>query len=70
MTGARWDLDGAEAVLRLRALRSNGDFESYLNATSTRNASEYTGLVTPTLSSRWLPEVPPGEPHPIDQELR
>jgi Uncharacterised protein family (UPF0236) len=29
ITGARWSLDGAEAVLRLRALRSSGDFEAY-----------------------------------------
>jgi len=29
ITGARWSLDGAEAVLRLRALRSSGDFEEY-----------------------------------------
>ena len=29
ITGARWGLDGAEAVLRLRALRANGDFEGY-----------------------------------------
>ena len=28
-TGARWRLDGAEAVLRLRALRSSGDFDEY-----------------------------------------
>jgi hypothetical protein len=28
-TGARWSLAGAEAVLRLRALRSSGDFEDY-----------------------------------------
>jgi hypothetical protein len=27
--GARWSLAGAEAVLRLRALRSSGDFEQY-----------------------------------------
>ena len=26
LTGARWGLEGAEAVLKLRALRSNGDF--------------------------------------------
>ena len=30
VTGARWSLDGAEAVLRLRALRSSGDFEEYM----------------------------------------
>jgi len=29
LTGARWGLDGAEAVLKLRALRSNGDFAAY-----------------------------------------
>jgi hypothetical protein len=29
LTGARWSLAGAEAVLRLRALRSSGDFEEY-----------------------------------------
>ena len=31
ITGARWGLDGAEAVLKLRALRSNGDFDQYWN---------------------------------------
>lgn len=30
LTGARWSLDGAEAVLRLRALRASGDFEDYV----------------------------------------
>ena len=29
LTGARWSLAGAEAVLRLRALRASGDFEEY-----------------------------------------
>lgn len=29
ITGARWGLDGAEAVLRLRALCTNGDFDTY-----------------------------------------
>lgn len=28
-TGARWSLEGAEAVLRLRALRASGDFDEY-----------------------------------------
>jgi len=28
-TGARWSLTGAEAVLRLRALRASGDFNAY-----------------------------------------
>lgn len=29
LTGARWSLQGAEAVLRLRSLRSSGDFDEY-----------------------------------------
>jgi hypothetical protein len=29
ITGARWGLDGAEAVLRLRALKASGDFDAY-----------------------------------------
>ncbi len=29
ITGVRWGLDGAEAILTLRALVSNGDFNSY-----------------------------------------
>lgn len=29
LTGARWGLEGAEAVLKLRALLSNGDFDEY-----------------------------------------
>ena len=28
-TGARWSLVGAQAVLRLRALRASGDFDDY-----------------------------------------
>jgi hypothetical protein len=29
ITGARWSLDGAEAVLKLRALLTNGDLDAY-----------------------------------------
>jgi hypothetical protein len=29
ITGARWGLHGAEAVLKLRALHSNGDWDEY-----------------------------------------
>jgi len=29
ITGARWSVTGAEAVLRLRAVRANGDFDTY-----------------------------------------
>jgi hypothetical protein len=29
LTGARWSLGGAEAILRLRSLRASGDFDQY-----------------------------------------
>jgi len=29
LTGARWGLQGAEAILKLRAIRSNNDFDEY-----------------------------------------
>jgi hypothetical protein len=29
LTGARWGLTGAEAILKLRAIVSNGDFDDY-----------------------------------------
>jgi hypothetical protein len=29
VTGARWSLEGAEAIVKLRSLRSSGDFENY-----------------------------------------
>lgn len=29
LTGARWSVDGAEAILKLRALRANNDFPAY-----------------------------------------
>jgi hypothetical protein len=31
ITGSRWSLSGAEAVLKIRSLKSSGDFESYWN---------------------------------------
>jgi hypothetical protein len=31
ITGARWSLEGAEAILRLRALHINGDLEDYMH---------------------------------------
>jgi hypothetical protein len=29
ITGSRWGVEGAEAILRLRAVIDNGDFETY-----------------------------------------
>lgn len=57
-TGARWSLAGAEAVLRLRALRTSCDFEQYWTFHETceyeRNHKDLyaAGEVPPTSSSR------------------
>jgi hypothetical protein len=53
ITGARWSLDGAEAVLKLRALVSNGDFDRYWTWHLTQeqqhiHTSRYLGGVIPT----------------------
>lgn len=52
-TGARWSLQGAEAVLKLRALRSGGDFDAYwrfhLQAEHARNhVSKYLDQDVPS----------------------
>ena len=52
ITGARWGLSGAEAVLKLRALVSNGDFDSYWQHHLRReqqrvHAARYAGGVIP-----------------------
>lgn len=58
VTGARWSLMGAEAVLRLRALRSSHDFDDYWNFHEAREyernhqALYADGLVPPTISPR------------------
>jgi hypothetical protein len=58
ITGARWSLTGAEAVLRLRALRSSHDFDEYW---AFHEAREYErnhrslyadGIVPPTIKPR------------------
>jgi hypothetical protein len=51
-TGARWSLTGAEAVLRLRAIKASGDFDAYwqfhLAEDYRRNhASRYEGATVP-----------------------
>lgn len=53
ITGARWGPDGAEAVLKLRALHANGDFDNYwtyhLDQERQRvHASRYENSVIPT----------------------
>jgi hypothetical protein len=52
ITGARWGLNGAEAVLKLRALRANGDWDNYwpFHLTQERSRvheSRYLGRIVP-----------------------
>jgi hypothetical protein len=54
ITGARWGLVGAEAILRLRALRASGDFDSYWTFHEQRelarhHAAKYAGSPPPTI---------------------
>lgn len=60
-TGARWSLDGAEAVLRLRALRTSGDFDDYWQFHLAKehertHQAQYADGVVPAV-------VPPRQPH-------
>jgi hypothetical protein len=40
ITGARWSPDGAEAILKLRAVVINGDLDDYMNYYKTRYLNE------------------------------
>lgn len=56
LTGARWRLPSAEAVLRLRALRANGDFDQYWHFHEAREHErnhqvQYQDSVVPLLRS-------------------
>lgn len=68
ITGARWGVDGAEAVLRLRALRSSGDFDEYWafhqrQELQRNHLSRYAGAK--------LPETPfPAPNTPFGRHLR
>lgn len=55
ITGARWGTEGAEAILKLRAVRSNGDFEDdwsyHLDREHQRlHRSRYAGEVLPSVA--------------------
>ena len=56
VTGARWSLDGGEAVLRLRALHSSGDFDEYWKFHEIReyernHLAHYAGQQVPAVTS-------------------
>lgn len=57
LTGARWSLTGAEAVLRLRALRSSDDFDAYWKF---HEQQEYERNHASRYADRRVPEtIPP-----------
>lgn len=65
VTGARWSLAGAEAVLRLRALRSSQDFDDYWTFHETREYERnhqalYADGIVPTTTS---PRISLRRPH-------
>jgi len=67
LTGARWSLKGAEAVLRLRALRSSGDFDEYWRfhergEYERNHAARYADHHVPT-TTRPQPSAPPSRGH-------
>ena len=64
-TGARWRLVGAEAVLKLRALRASGDFDAYWDFHEAReyernHAQRYADGIAPPVTE----PPPPPPPHP------
>jgi hypothetical protein len=64
LTGARWRLVGAEAVLKLRALRASGDFDAYWDFHEAReyernHAQRYADGTAPPVSEPPPPPSPP-----------
>jgi hypothetical protein len=55
LTGARWSLEGADAILRLRALGASGDWDAYWvyheqQVHARHHTSQYANGVVPTLT--------------------
>jgi hypothetical protein len=67
LTGARWSLAGAEAVLRLRALRSSGDFEEYWKF---HEAQEYERNHAIHYAGAQVPETEKARPQDQKPNLR
>lgn len=60
-TGARWSLTGAEAILRLRALRTSGDFDDYWQF---HLAQEHQRTHASRYADNDVPNpLPPSRPH-------
>jgi len=52
ITGTRWSVHGAEAVLKARAVRANDDVDDYWKSTSKANDTESTRRATPAARTR------------------
>ena len=59
ITGARWGVYTAEAILKLRALHADGDFDAYWPAICSASASATIPTATP-----WQPDAHSKETHP------
>jgi hypothetical protein len=76
ITGARWSLEGAEAILRLRSLRASGDLDDYWRHHEQRelernHVTRYANGRIPSLTPRLTPScVYAMEPHPFDISCR
>jgi hypothetical protein len=65
VTGARWRLAGAEAVLRLRALRASGDFDEYW---AFHERQEYQRHHATHYADQCVPAtIPPPSPSPASR---
>ena len=67
LTGARWRLVGAEAVLKLRALRASGDFDAYWDF---HEAREYERNHAQNYADGMAPPVTEPPPAPSSPSLR
>jgi hypothetical protein len=67
ITGAKWSLQGAEAVLRLRALRSSKDFDAYWLF---HEDCEYRRNHQANYADGVVPSTAKSKPFPKDRHLR
>lgn len=67
LTGARWGLAGAEAVLRLRALRTSGDFEAYWRF---HEAQEHQRNHAAHYANGEVPALKKARPHKPNPDLK
>jgi hypothetical protein len=67
IAGARWSVEGAEAVLELRAVLPATTLRTTGDSISQENRAESTRFAMPTRRSRSLRDVTLGEPHHMNQ---